>query len=142
LKKNEKEKERENMSISSDGATVRRERLLDMLRYLRGFMPKGISLNSVQLYMSISHGLTYKTSQRYVYELDQGGVISFNGGLIRVNNENFKAFMKIMAPDRDPETGDYIRGLYLQGTIDLETEPEAVILEKKTRKTMRDMGVV
>lgn len=129
------------MSISSDGATVRRERLLDMLRYIRGFMPGGIALNAVQLYMSMTHGLTYKTSQRYVYEMDQGGVLSFSRGLIRIHNENFKTFMKIMAPERDPETGDHIQGLYLMGTTETE-EPETVAQESKTRKNLKDIGVV
>ena len=94
------------MSISSDGATVRRERILDMLQYVRGFTPRGLSLNQVQLYMSMAHGLTYKTSQQYVYEMQQGGILMFVGGYVQVNQGNFRRLMEVMAPDRDPDTGE------------------------------------
>lgn len=99
------------MSISSDGATVRRERILDMLRYIRSFSPKGLSMNQVNLYMSMVHGLTHKTSTRYVYEMQQGNVLSFQGGMLQVNVTNFRRLMELMAPDRDPETGEFLASL-------------------------------
>ena len=104
------------MSISSDGATVRRERILDMLQYIRGFTPRGLSLNQVQLYMSMAHGLTYKTSQQYVYEMQQGGILMFVGGYVQVNQGNFRRLMEVMAPDRDPDTGElrHMMGLPLK----------------------------
>lgn len=94
------------MSISSDGATVRRERILDMLQYIRGFMPRGIPLNQVNLYMSMMHGLTYKTSQSYVYEMQTGGILTFNKGFVQVHQSNFRRLMELMAPERDPDTGE------------------------------------
>ena len=99
------------MSISSDGATVRRERILDMLRYTRGFMPRGVTLQQIQLYMSLSHGLTHKTSQRYVYEMTQGGVIAFVAGSLKVNIPQFRRLMEIMAPDRNPDTGEFLAAM-------------------------------
>lgn len=99
------------MSISSDGATVRRERILDMLRYIRGFMPRGVTLQQVQLYMSIAHGLTHKTSQRYVYEMQQGGVLMFVAGTLKVKLPQFRRLMEIMAPDRNPDTGEFLESL-------------------------------
>lgn len=99
------------MSISSDGATVRRERILDMLRYVRSFMPQGLAMSQVQLYMSMAHGLTHKTSMKYIMEMQQGGVLHFAGGAIRVNLENFTKLMKLLAPDRDPDTGAFLVSL-------------------------------
>lgn len=93
------------MSGVSDGATTRRERIMDMLQYVRGFMPNGLPINQIQLYMSMAHGLTYKKSQEYIYEMQQGGVLHFNAGLVKVNQTNFRRLMEIMAPDRDPDTG-------------------------------------
>jgi len=115
------------VSISSDGATVRRERILDMLRYIRSFMPRGLSLIQVQMYMSLAHGLTYKTSGSYVYEMQMSGIIVFTGGLLTVNVDKFKQLMELMAPDRDPDTGEIfsIMGL-LPSTpdiLDVDEEP-------------------
>ncbi len=128
------------MSISSDGATVRRERILDLLRYVRGFMPRGVTLQQVQLYMSISHGLTHKTSQRYVYEMNQGGILAFVAGSLKVNLPQFKRLMEIMAPDRDPDTGEFLAtmGFSLDDlpqtesevTDEPETEKEKVLKEE------------
>ena len=133
------------MSISSDGATVRRERILDMLQYIRGFTPRGLSLNQVQLYMSMAHGLTYKTSQQYVYEMQQGGILMFVGGYVQVNQSNFRRLMEVMAPDRDPDTGElrHMMGLPLKPQ-DLLDEPEELEgdegLVKKPKKRPRGKG--
>lgn len=93
------------MSGVADGATTRRERLLDMLQYVRGFMPGGLPLNQVQIYMSMAHGITYKKSAEYVYEMQQGGVLQFVAGMLKIRQDNFRRLIEIMAPDRDPETG-------------------------------------
>ena len=108
------------MSISSDGATVRRERILDMLQYIRGFMPRGISQNQVQLCMSMAHGLTYRKSLEYTMEMQQGGVLVFEHGFIRVKADNFKRLMELMAPDRDPDTGK------LRGMMGFPSQPEPI----------------
>lgn len=109
------------MSISSDGATVRRERMLDMLQYIRGFMPRGIPLNQVRLYMSMAHGLTYKTSEQYVYEMQQGGILVFVGGFLQVHQSNFKKLMELIAPDRDPDTGE------LRHMMGMQMKPQAIL---------------
>jgi len=133
------------MSISSDGATVRRERILDMLQYIRGFTPRGLSLNQVQLYMSMAHGLTYKTSQQYVYEMQQGGILMFVGGFVQVNQGNFRRLMEVMAPDRDPDTGElrHMMGLPLkpQNVLDApEEQGEASSIKEEARKRPRGKG--
>ena len=122
------------MSISSDGATVRRERILDMLRYLRGFMPRGATLQQVQLYMSIAHGLTHKTSQSYVYEMQLGGILSFVAGSLKVNLPNFRRLMEIMAPDRDPDTGEFLSSMgFSLDDIPAQQDPVAVNDNKRKR---------
>jgi len=133
------------MSISSDGATVRRERILDMLQYIRGFTPRGLSLNQVQLYMSMAHGLTYKTSQQYVYEMQQGGILMFVGGYVQVNQGNFRRLMEVMAPDRDPDTGElrHMMGLPLKphDVLDApEEQEESSSIKEEPRKRPRGKG--
>ena len=128
------------MSISSDGATVRRERILDMLRYIRSFMPDGLSLGQVQLYMSMAHGLTYKKSQDYVYEMQQGGILMFVGGALKAHNSNFKRLMELMAPDRDPDTGEMLSMMGMrsptQGILD-EEEDRALEEDPKDKPEKR-----
>ena len=133
------------MSISSDGATVRRERILDMLQYVRGFTPRGLSLNQVQLYMSMAHGLTYKTIQQYVYEMQQGGILMFVGGFVQVNQSNFRRLMEVMAPDRDPDTGElrHMMGLPLKphDVLDApEEQEESSSIKEEPRKRPRGKG--
>jgi len=93
------------LSGVSDGATTRKERIFDLLRYVRGFMPKGIPMNQIQMYMSLSHGLTYKKSQEYVIEMQTSGVLMFQAGYVQINQSQFRRLMEVMAPERDPETG-------------------------------------
>ena len=93
------------MSRIADGATTRRERILEMLGYIRGFQPRGVSLAQVQLHMSMAHGLTFKKTQEYVYEMEMGKVLHFIGGQVKMNVDNFRRLMELMAPDRNPETG-------------------------------------
>jgi len=136
------------MSGVSDGATVRRERMLDLLQYIRGFMPKGLPLSQVQLYMSMAHGLTYKTSMRYVMDFQLGKVLVIEAGYVKMRLDNFKKYLQHLAPERDPDTGAMIDFVY--GDIELITkmgekkdgypEPDPVIeeinsrLEKKKRE--------
>jgi len=120
------------MSISSDGATVRRERILDMLRYIRSFMPDGLALGQVQLYMSMAHGLTYKTSQQYVYEMQMGGILMFVGGALRVHNSNFRKLMSLMAPDRDPDTGEML------SMMGLRSPTQSILDEEEDRGEEED----
>ena len=53
------------MSRVADGATTRRERILEMLTFIRSFGPKGVSLSTVQQHMSLLHGLTFRKSSEY-----------------------------------------------------------------------------
>lgn len=94
------------MSRVADGATTRRERILEMLNYIRGFQPRGVSLPQIQLHMSMAHGLTFKKTQEYIYEMEMGGVLFFEAGRVRMIIENFRRLMELMAPDRNPDTGE------------------------------------
>ena len=93
------------MSGVSDGATTRRERLFDLLQYVRGFMPRGLTITQIQMYMSIAHGLTYKTSGNYIYELQTGQMLTIKAGMVLLREDNFKKIINTQFPERDPETG-------------------------------------
>ncbi len=88
-----------------DGATVRKERILDLLQYCRGFMPNGATIPQVQLYMSLGHGLTSRKTLEYLMEMQQGGVLNIQQNRILIKLENFKRLIEILAPERDPDTG-------------------------------------
>ena len=104
------------MSVS-DGATVRRDRMFDMLQYIRGFMPQGCSIPQVQLYMSIAHGLTYKTSQKYIVEMQTGRLLTLSAGFIKLRLDEFNNIIETLCPERDPNTGDINNVVY--GDTDL-----------------------
>jgi len=93
-----------------DGATIRRERILDMLQYARGFMPQGITLGQIQLYMSMNHGLKKQTTIGYIYEMQQGGILTIQNAKVLILVDNFRRMIELMAPDRDPETGEKLDG--------------------------------
>lgn len=84
------------MSRVADGATTRRERILDMLRYIRTFMPKGVGITQVQTYMSLAHGLTFKTSQKYVYEMQMAGLVEFESGMLKIDIPQFERLMQLL----------------------------------------------
>jgi len=94
-----------------------------MLGYIRGFQPRGVTLNQVQLHMSMAHGLTFRKTQEYIYEMELGGVLFFEGGRLKMNIENFRRLMELMAPDRNPETGDKITFGLVLDNIEGAEEP-------------------
>lgn len=93
-----------------DGATIRRERILDMLAYARGFMPNGVTTSQITLYMSMNHGLKKQTSLGYIYEMQQGGILSIQNARVLILVDNFRRMIELMAPDRDPDTGEKLAG--------------------------------
>ena len=84
------------MSRVADGATTRRERILEMLTYINGFLPDGVPLSNVQMHMSLAHGLTFRKTQEYVYECQMGGLLFFEAGKIRLKLDNFRRLMELM----------------------------------------------
>lgn len=84
------------MSRVADGATTRRERILDMLMYIRGFMPAGVGSNQVCLHMSLAHGLTRKRTLEYIYEMQLAGILEFVAGKIRIDVPQFERLMELM----------------------------------------------
>lgn len=136
------------MSVT-DGASIRRERILDMLQYIRNFMPKGISIQQVLLYMSMAHGLTNKTALTYINEQQQGGILQITNAKLFIRMENFKRLIELLAPDRSPETGERLSGgvnLALFGNEenpDNEASPDANDANKDLKKKKgQDSGVV
>jgi len=89
------------MSGVADGATTRRERLLEMLDYINSQQPGGPSLVEVQLHMSMTHGLTFKKTLEYVHEHQLAGVLFFEAGHIKIREKNFRRLIEIMAPERE-----------------------------------------
>lgn len=133
--------------MSYDGATLRRERILDMLAYARGFMPKGVTTTQIQLFMSINHGLKKQTSLGYIYEMQQGGILTIQNGRILILMDNFKRMIELMAPDRDPESGEKLTGgfdLAINGHEAQERDEAAEKPQKedKKKKPKPDHGVV
>lgn len=110
------------MSGVSDGATTRRERLFDLLQYVRGFMPRGLTITQIQMYMSIAHGLTYKTSGKYIYELQTGQMLTIKAGMVLLREDNFKKIINTQFPERDPETG--YRQDFVYGDVELLKTPQ------------------
>jgi len=78
------------MIRTGDGATIRRERILEMLTWIRSFMPDGVSQKDVQVHMSLAHGLTYERTTRYLMEVAMAGVVEYEGGMIKVDEQGFK----------------------------------------------------
>ena len=87
------------MSRVADGATTRRERLLDMLTYIQGFEPSGVGSNEVCLHMSLAHGLTRRRTLEYLYEMQLAGVITQDAGKIRIKETQFKRLMELLERD-------------------------------------------
>lgn len=108
------------MSHVADGATTRRERILDLLAYIQQTQPKGCPVVQAQQHMSLAHGLTFRKTEEYIYELRLAGVLIINNGLLIIRNDQFKRMMELVAPERDPETGQP-RALW--GIEDLDVAP-------------------
>lgn len=125
-----------------DGATIRRERILDMLAYCNRFMPMGTTIAQVFLYMAMNHGLKDVTVQKYLNEMQLGGIVTIQNGRILMKLANFKRMIEIVAPTRDPMTGEKLIGdigLAVNGIGELEDEEEGIAKkpEKPKRKRVK-----
>lgn len=88
------------MSVS-DGATTRKDRLMEMLQFIEGFMPKGTTVTNIQLHMSLAHGLTFRKSNEYVHEMQLGGILMFEAGLCKIQAANFKRLLELEGGEAD-----------------------------------------
>jgi len=91
------------MSRSADGATTRRERILEMLTWIKSFMPEGVNESDVQLHMSLAHGLTYERTTRYLTEMTLAGILFYEGGKIRIDVKNFSKLMAALKRQHQPD---------------------------------------
>lgn len=65
------------MSKFRDGATIRRERLLMILAYVK--QHPGVLIQKIQFHMAYNTGLSGETTARYVKELCDGGMLVVTG---------------------------------------------------------------
>lgn len=57
----------------SDGASLRKRRILALLAYVKGENPRGASVGDLQSFMLAKFGLRYDTTSKMVQELHVGG---------------------------------------------------------------------
>jgi len=74
-----------------DGATLRHERVLNMLWYIESSGSEGAALREVQSFMLERYGLKFDTSAAYVRECVLAGFIKEDGGALFVT-ERYKKF--------------------------------------------------
>jgi len=91
------------MSRTADGATTRRERILEMLTWIQSFMPDGVNESEIQVHMSLAHGLTYERTTRYLIEMTLAGILFHEGGKVKID---VKGFSKLMAALRRQQQKD------------------------------------
>lgn len=84
------------MSRVADGATTRRERILEMLQYIQTFQPKGTSISNVMGHMALAHGLTSRKTEEYIYEMQRYGIIFFEGGKVKTKADQFKRYLELI----------------------------------------------
>ena len=84
-----------------DGATVRRTRLLDIIDQIE--QRKGTktppTIEYLQSIMTIKHGLTRQTTQKYVRELELAGIIRVDGYGQYWTRMSVVQILGIVAPD-------------------------------------------
>lgn len=84
------------MSRVADGATTRRERILEMLTWINSFMPTGSTTSQIQLHMSIAHGLTFRKTLEYLTEMQMGGLLFIEGGRYKIRQDNLRRLLELM----------------------------------------------
>ena len=90
------------MAKVADGATTRKERMIEMMQYIRGFGSDGVGLYQVQLHMSLLHGLKFSTTERYVQELVLGKLLYVYGAKFYLDVAQFDRLMELISPDVNP----------------------------------------
>jgi hypothetical protein len=81
---------------ATDGATTRKERILDMLRFVESNMPRGLSNLQIQQYMSLQHGLKYETTLKLIQEKIREGMLRTSGSLLVLDESEFKRWIEIL----------------------------------------------
>ena len=84
------------MPDPADGATTRKNRQLDMLRYAQTFMPEGISHTKLMGYMDLQHGLTPATAGSYIQGMIRYGILKPEGNMLLLNQAQFDAWMDMI----------------------------------------------
>lgn len=83
------------MSRIADGATTRRERILDMLSYIYRAGDRGLPISQIQGHMSLAHGLTYRKTHEYIYEQQMNALIFFEGGRVKLKRDQFLRLLEL-----------------------------------------------
>jgi hypothetical protein len=108
-------------------------------------MPVGTTPSQVFLYMAMNHGLTAVTCQKYLNELQLGGMLTIQMGRILIRRENLKKMIEAVVPTRDPTTGDKLTGdidLALNGSGLEEGDEKPAKAPKRPRKKAGDKNGV
>lgn len=80
----------------SDGATTRKNRLLDMLRHVQSMEPDGLSHSEIVDYLEMMHGLTPRTGGAYVQRMIAKGILRPMGQVLHLNETGFNQWMEIL----------------------------------------------
>lgn len=97
------------MSRVADGATTRKERILEMLNYIRSFMPHGVKVRQVWGNMELKFGLKWETTQGYIMNQIVNGLIYEHGQRLFTHTENLDRLLKLMEPETNPSMYDWWR---------------------------------
>jgi len=64
------------MSRVSDGASLRKRRILALLAYIKSQNPEGSTIGDLQSFMLAKFGLKYDTTSKMIQELHVGGWVT------------------------------------------------------------------
>lgn len=84
------------MAECADGATTRRNRILDMLRYVQTRMPIGATNLQVSNYMGLQHGLRSNTAQGYIGEMIRMGLLRPAANYLVLDEPEFNKWLEIL----------------------------------------------
>jgi len=83
------------VSEPADGATTRKNRLLDMLRYVKTNEPEGLGHGEIVAYLEMCHGLTARTGGGYVQRMIALGILRPSGQKVHLDEAGFQNWLEI-----------------------------------------------
>ncbi len=79
----------------ADGATTRKNRILDMLRYVQTNEPSGLSHQEIVGYLDMSHGLKPRTGGGYVQRMISLGILRPRGQKLHLDESGFQRWLEV-----------------------------------------------
>ena len=80
----------------ADGATTRKNRMVDMLRYSQQWMPEGVTEQQLMAYMRRVHGLTARKAAEYVHEQITDGMLKPIGSRLFLDESTFGNYLDLL----------------------------------------------